>query len=231
MSPAPPLTIAAKVTILKHLIDDKTDDFILAATGHAANDLQAVKRDHGYPDTDRMTWALGILQGQLDRDALPSRRPALAMTATTKPRSVAPVPAAEATSRPVRTSVEELLHAAGESEFIRTRNLATKIAALIGDLKARLHDEQEAREAAAAKAADRARIDAEIARLQAQIDALRGRQPGPPRAADQSITTDPASWPHACDHEGCDRRFPSKQGLSMHRHRAHRAVDPQGGVA
>ncbi len=202
MSPA--LTTAAKVTILKHLIAGRDTAWIIAATNHSTDDILAVKRDHGYPNPDGMQRALAALQGLLDRQAEPPRRATPSAPAGPIGRIAAPTPAPAPAS-----PLEDTLRAGLQSDRARTRKLATSIAALLGRLEETLRDETEAARAAKAQAAEQKRISDEIARLQAQIDALRSKKIGQTKTRGA----------HPCGQ--CDKVFDTPQGAAGHRRMAH----------
>jgi hypothetical protein len=158
---------AQKVTVLKHLINDRNTEFIEAATGLTRDQVNDVKRDHGYPDVDKMKWALDILAKQ--GDALPAATTAAIRPAPTPGRPAPAVTGTEANNY-VRT-----LDAAKASNKARTRNLGLKITNLLAQLERAIADETRERKAAAAKAREDAEKKARIATLEAELAALKGK--------------------------------------------------------
>lgn len=106
---------------------------------------------------------------------------------------------------------DAILSEASDSTHVRTRNLAAKIRSLLADLTARLADES----AEAVRAERIAELEAEIRRL---------KSGGTAKAAVPVV-----AGTHECDE--CDRSFPSGQGLSMHRRRAHEGFDPKAAAS
>jgi len=178
---------ATKVAMLKHLVAGHDLDFVAAATHIPRDKVLDVVSNHGYPDHDRMGWAVDMLiQG---RDSIPERPTASLPTGTPPARPTPPLQRVQGTpsrprvlvnetarggfdvnpapARPVHTSTAELLHQAGESDLARTRNLGAKISTLLADLTLRLADEQEAHEAKVAAEKAAAAVATRIATLQA----------------------------------------------------------------
>ena len=177
------LTPALKITVLKHLINDRNNEFITAATGLTHDQVNQVKRDHGYPDDDKMRWALDILTKKVDE--LPQSEHPTPRTATATPARPAPaVPRlGPATTNPhpsgstattADTLVEQLVVRAKASTKASTRRLGEKVQALVEQLRTTVTIEDEARRAAEHAAAADAARHAEIAKLEAQLAKLRG---------------------------------------------------------
>jgi len=176
------ITPALKVTMLKHLVAGKNLDFVADVTRVPRDTVLDIVSNHGYPNKDRMAWAVDVLiqggdkipTGQLSTGtpldpATPAAR--VGNSATGANGSLAITPPATITHIPPATA--DLLHQAEQSPFIRTQNIGTKISALLADLTARLNDEQAAAEAKAQADRESARIASRIATLQAEIDKLK----------------------------------------------------------
>jgi len=147
-----------------------------------------------------------------------------ARTAGGRPSNFALIPPATITHIPPATA--DLLHQGKASPWIRTQNLAAKIHTLLGDLAARLADEQAAAEAKAQADRESARIATRIATLQAEIDKLK-RKPAKtdkPAAAPRSYTQKHGEF--ACTDPTCERVFDTPQGAVTHRRRAHEGFNP-----
>lgn len=160
-----------KVTVLKHLINDRNTDFITAATGLTRDQINDIKRDHGYPDVEKMKWAADILDKQAD--ALPAATTAN-IRPTAAPARPAPAPAAS-TDTAARHPILLNLDAAKASRRTRTVNLGAKIRGLLDQLATTLADERRADEATAAKAREDAEKKTRIAQLEAELAALKGK--------------------------------------------------------
>jgi len=240
------ITPQLKVTMLKHLVAGKDLDFVATVTRVPRDDVLDIVSAHGYPDVDKMAWAVDILTktvGKIPerptathRGAAPLDRPTPAHAQSTgqpqRPNGYAITPPTPV--RPVHTSAVELLHQASESPFIRTQNIGTKISALLADLTARLNDEQAAAEAKAQADRESARIATRIATLQAEIDKLKRKPAKPDKPA--PTATEPRSerltrGVHPCTTEGCDRTFDTGQGAAAHRRRAHEGWNPSAKAA
>jgi uncharacterized small protein (DUF1192 family) len=241
------ITPALKVTMLKHLVAGKDLDFVATVTKVPRDDVLDIASKHGYPNHDRMAWAIDMLiQGG---DKIPERpadhRPKVLLdepaTRTTnicsdqRPGSLAITPPATIAHVPPATA--DLLHQAEQSPFIRTQNIGTKISALLADLTTRLTDEQQQVEAKAQADREAARIASRIATLQAEIDKLK-RKPAKTATARAAATTGniPRSerltrGVHPCTTAGCDRTFDTPQGAVTHRRRAHEGFNPHAGAA
>lgn len=238
------LTPQQKVVMLKHLVAGKNLDFVADVTGIPRDTVLDVVSKHGYPDRDRMGWAIDILVKDAhhlpERPAdhrtgvlLDERRPAPTHESLTRRAGSLAITPPALPARPVHTSVAEILHQAGESPWIRTQNLGAKISTLLADLTARLVDEQEAREAKTRADREAAAITARIAALQAEIDKLKRK---PAKTATGIVSThreSPARRPYtqkhgefACTDPTCDRVFDTPQGAVTHRRRAHEGFNP-----
>jgi len=249
------ITAATKVTMLKQLVAGHDLDFVAAATHIPRDRVLDVVSNHGYPDHDRMGWAVDMLiQG---RSTIPERPTASLPTGTPPARPTPPLQRVQgapsrprvlvnetvrggfdvnpAPARPVHTSTAELLHQAGESDLARTRNLGAKISTLLADLTLRLADEQEAHEAKVQAEKAAAAVTARIAVLQAEIDKLKRRPvrtitvAGPGRLKTLPRNVHPGE--HSCPVVGCDRTFDTTQGAALHQRRAHEGYNPNAGAA
>ena len=171
------LTPALKVTVLKHLLNDRDSGFIAAATGLTPDQVNDVKRDHGYPDKDKMRWAVDILTKKTDEippSPHPTPRPAVATPpVTSAPAHPVDRPAATAAAEPLGHT--HLLDDAKSSSKARTRNLGAKITTLLEQLATALDEETKAKRAAAAKAREDAEKKQRIAQLEAELAALKGK--------------------------------------------------------
>ncbi|HEY8881970.1 MAG TPA: hypothetical protein VIM47_01075 [Dermatophilaceae bacterium] len=248
------ITAATKVTMLKQLVAGKDLEFVATTTRVPRDTVLDIVSNHGYPDHDRMGWAIDMLiQGgdsipvrpadnhrgtPLDPAAVQAIARANAQSNGQRPNPRAPgyalTPPAP-TGRPAHTSVSELLHQAGESDLARTRNLGAKISALLADLTERLVDEQEAHEAKVAAEKAAAAVAARIAVLQAEIAKLKRRPvrttmvAGPGRSKTLPRNAHPGV--HPCAVVGCARTFDTAQGAALHQRRAHEGYNPNAGPA
>lgn len=188
--PTNPITPEITLTVVKHLINGRPDQFIATATGLTISQIQEVKNGHGYPDLDKMEWAQDLLEKRVNEPmavptsiapriapthSRPSAPPAAPQRPSTPERKRAssdrrPTDPQPVTSpvREVKPSASELLVAASRSPKARTQSLGVKIAALLGDLSTRLEQEQLEQEERAAEAEANIKRLREIERLEAE---------------------------------------------------------------
>jgi hypothetical protein len=231
------ITSQLKVTMLKHLVAGKDLDFVADVTRVPRDDVLEIVSNHGYPNKDRMAWAVDVLiqggdkipESQLRAGTpLDPATPARAQSTGQRNPSFAVVPPA-VTVHHIQPATADLLHQASESPFIRTQNMSAKISALLADLTARLVDEQQQVEAKVQADRESARIASRIATLQAEIDKLKRK---PAKATGVSHATRPViTGEHSCTTTGCDRTFPTIQGAVTHRRRAHEGFNPHAKAA
>jgi len=224
------ITRQTYVTMLKHLVAGKDLDFVATVTKVPRDAVLDVVSKHGYPNKDRMAWAIDMLIQGGDR--------ILERPTDTRGRVLldepAPTPRPVATITHIPPATADLLHQGKASPWIRTQNLAAKIHTLLGDLTARLADEQAAVEAKARVAHENALVASRIATLQAEIDKLKRKPPKPDKPA--PTAAGPRSerltrGVHPCTTAGCDRTFDTGQGAAAHRRRAHEGWNPSAKAA
>lgn len=175
------MTPEQQITVIKQSAAGRDVSFIATATGLSPQQIEQVRTDHGYPDGAAMAAAVEWLSRGSGRGALPPGRFPSGSPARPKPvppRSAPrlPVPEPVVERPPVRPSAGELIVAASKSPKAVTRNLGTRVAALLGDLSGRL--EAEAAEDAAAEemALQQAQRQKEIDRLEAKLRQLKQAQ-------------------------------------------------------
>jgi hypothetical protein len=240
------ITPQLKITMLKHLVAGRDLDFVATVTSVPRDTVLDIVSNHGYPDHDRMGWAIDmIIQGG---DKIPARpvdnRPRVLLDEPAAERRPQTMNHAQSTgqrpaprnpgyaltppppTRPAHTSISELLHQAGESNLTRTRALGSKISALVADLTQRLADEQGALEAKNKAARESAAVAARIAVLQAEIDKLKGSSKRAKTAVASPRKYTQNRGVHPCTNPDCDRTFDTPQGAVTHRRRAHEGFNP-----
>ncbi|KNX35860.1 Lsr2 family DNA-binding protein [Luteipulveratus halotolerans] len=173
------------LTVVKHLINGRDDQFIATATGLTETQVQDIKIGHGYPDRDKMEHALAMLERRTGETTTrtgpsPSRPPVSSRLArggqvtNSAPRAVDPKPITSSV-RQAKPSANELIVAASRSPKARTRSLGAKIAGLLGDLSDRLAQEEQEEARQAAEEAENAKRLKRIAQLEAELRSLRGK--------------------------------------------------------
>lgn len=192
-SAEPTVTGADRLTILKLLAAGRDADFVAGVVHLDRDRVIRIASGHGYPDTDKLAWAVDILTKRLDDRA---RAQAITTTAharpTPRPRPTAsPQPTdAPQTQESVQVRVvdetEGLLARAEKSEHVRTRKAAARARDAIETVRTALDAEEKARLAAAAAAAEKAkataaanleqeRIRAQVAAAEAELAKLRAK--------------------------------------------------------
>lgn len=169
---APGKTDADKLTILKLLAGGRDVAFVAAALDMTRDDVILAATPHGYPDVQKMAWAVDVLQKRIDDDLrtgapAPSGRPPVPLT---RP---APRPDHRGQDTPAAVQTTAALIARGKkSEKAATRRLAEKTENLLAQLDAAVREEETAKREAAERAAAEARVRSEIARLEAELATL-----------------------------------------------------------
>lgn len=213
-----------KITMLRQLVAGRNLDWVAAAAEISRDQVLDVVSAHGYPDHDRMGWAIDMLTQ--DTNKIPQRasstvragRPLDPPAVLPRPPQPPPPPAVQRI--PAHTPTAELLHQANESAYARTRALGAKISGLLTDLTVRLADEQAARDAEVKQEKEQAAVKARIAELEAELTKLKGKRSKP--AETRNITQPRAPGAFPCT--SCDRTFQSPHGLGVHKGRSHQAA-------
>ena len=193
------ITRQTHITMLKQLVAGHDLEFVAAANHVPRQTVLDIVSNHGYPNKDRMAWAVDVLiqggdkipTGQLSTGTpLDEPTPAAvahAQSTVQRPNGFALTPAPAITHVP--PAGISILVQAEQSPFIRTQNIGAKISALLADLTTRLNDEQAAVEAKASADREAARIASRIATLQAEIDKLRRKPTKAAKAATGQVSS------------------------------------------
>lgn len=205
------ITPQQHLTVVKHLATGKNLDVVATITHLDRSQVLDIGSKHGYPDTEKLTWAVDILVKKLEAaDEIPQHpdaaaiarsgqttRPSIQQQPTSRPAGVAstpaptghptaPKPTPAAAPAPAEAKVdaaEALLAEASESKSKAVQRLGEKIRDLLVDLDERL-DAQKRKEAAQARREqERADAKAEVARLQRQLEAAKQRLRSPAKKA------------------------------------------------
>lgn len=190
------ITSADRLTILKLLAGGRDIDFTATATSQPRDTVLDVAKHHGYPDRDKLAWAVDVLAEQLDDEARASiptstvRTPAahaVAAVPASRPRPAAPAPDPQpAADAPA--DVAALIALGKKSTRARTRGLAEKAEKALAVLRKEVTAEVEAKKAAATRAAEEAKVRSEVERLEAELAAVRARLPKSQAAAKTGTT-------------------------------------------
>lgn len=186
------VTPTTRLTVVKHLASGKTPDVVATITRLPRADIVDIGAHHGYPDKDKLGWAVDILEKKVDEEntaagvtegtsvpagatRLPGETPALPRTAT------APATGTE--------SILALVNGAKGHPSKRIQTAANKVLDDLAKLRTLLAEDDEKhaarRRAAAQKAAARAEVD-RLKKALAEAQAkLRGDRPPTPKVSAQ----------------------------------------------
>lgn len=215
-----------KLTLIKHLAGGKAPDVVAAIMGTTKDDVLAVARNHGYPDTAKLSWAADVMAKNLDTDQLPEKP--LATGTRLQPRGEAvtsPVtPAQPATPITRPDEIRVLLNTAKDHPSKRIQSAADRIFDSLDRLRSLIAEDEEKNAAKRRAAAEKAAARAEVERLEAQLAAakakLRGKPAGAnattaPTAAEAKKSTAPRGE-YPCRNDGCDKVIDTPQGRGLH---------------
>lgn len=178
----PPTT---RVTVLKHLASGKSLDIVATIVGLKREQVLDVASHHGYPDRDKLAWAVDVLEKKLDGDsaALPDRTDEVRReerAAAPRPQVVpspAPAPAAPQ-SDAVSTTTHSLIDRGKQHESKRIRAAADKVLDDLDRLRTLLREDEEKHAERRKAAAEKAAARAEVERLEAQLAKARAKLRG-----------------------------------------------------
>lgn len=194
-----------KVAILKHLAAGKSLDVVATIVHLKRDQVLDIASRHGYPDVDKIAWAVDVLEKKLaDADALPDRtgekrpdeRPVrLANTTPTRPAPTTTPTASTAAPRP--DGIQALIATAKSHDSKRIQNAADKVLDGLGRLRTLMHEDEEKHAARRAAAAEKAEARAEVERLQQQLAKARAKLRG--NAGPVGVGKASAAGPSAAD--------------------------------
>lgn len=233
------VTNAQKITVLKHLVNDRDPGFVATVTRLPQDQVDAIADEYGWPDLDKVRWAIDELNRadvvdfgarptpvQVHRSPQAAATPQAARPAAAPPSQRPVTPTAPRVNdnerRPVSTSANELIVAASRSPKKRTQALGVRVAGLLGDLSRILREEEEQEEAAREAAELREKNAKRIAELEAELARLKGTKV--PKAPAERRTNQITRGVYPCD--TCDRVLDTPQGKAAHQRRAHEGFDP-----
>lgn len=181
------VTTAQRIAILKHLASGKDLDTVAAIMrGIDRDTIGDIARHHGYPDPDKLNWAVDILtkkQEEAEKASIPTSahvpQPA-ARPATTSPSSVTSPDA-----RPVQgpDEIRVLLNTAKAHPSKRIQAAADRVFDNLDKLRTLIRDDQEKHAERRKAEAEKAAARAEVERLERQLAEakakLRGKTASP----------------------------------------------------
>lgn len=223
----PTITDTQRLTVLKHLAAGKAINVVATITSLDSEIVRRIGADHGYPDRDKLKWAVDIVSKRLDRAAQDAISTSLTTTPHTSARPIVlksrpgqEAPRLEAQLPP--DSIAATLTTAQSHPSKRVQAAASRVLGQLDKLRHLIAEDEQKNAARRKAAAEKARIRADVERLEHELAAakakLRGKR-GPAAARD-------TDGEYSCTVEGCDRVFTSSQGAAAHRRRAHEGFSP-----
>jgi hypothetical protein len=189
---------AKKVTLLKHLASGKGLDVVATIVGLKRDQVLDIASHHGYPDKEKLAWAVDVLEKKLDDEQaeLPDRTSEVRR----EERAVAPRPAAvpTPTASPAATgALEDLIATGKDHESKRIQSAANKVLDDLDRLRTLIRED--AKKHAARRKAEREKAEAraEVERLKAQLAEAQAKLRG--GSAPGKKTTTPTDGPTAAD--------------------------------
>lgn len=181
-----------QIAILKHLAGGKDFDTVAQILDLPRDQVVDFARTHGYPDADKMLWAVDVLAKKLatTENTLPAGRPQPSgVRLVSQPPTPAPTSAGLAKPDEIRI----LLNTAKAHPSKRIQGAADRVFDQLDRLRGLIREDQDknAEKRAAAAAKEKAR--AEVKRLEAELAAARAR------LRSDTATTTPASSTAAVD--------------------------------
>lgn len=215
------ITPEQHLTVVKHLAGGKPPAVVATITRVDEHEVSRIGASHGYPDRDKLGWAVDILTKNLEKaatDGLPE--PSREVGQIVRPQAIhrADPPPAHAPAQP--DEIRVLLNAAKSAKPKRIQALANRVFDDLDRLRAMLDVEREKTRAAEAETAQKRAARAEVDRLKKELAAAQAKLRGTPTPKPQ--TADDGVGEHECP--GCDRTFTSSQGRALHQRRANCGV-------
>lgn len=213
------LTPEQQLTALKHLASGKPIDVTATILHTDTETIRGLAASHGYPDREKLAWAVDVLTSKADAAHQHSAPPAdrgRPLSAVARERvAPSPMPAA-APSRPDELRI--LLNTAKSHPAKRIQTAANKIFDDLDRLRALIRDDEERHAAKRAADAEKAKLRAQVAQLEQQLRQAKEKLRGPGKST-TTVKTPRATVPKGefpCRLDGCDRVYDTPQGRSMH---------------
>ncbi|WP_210651320.1 histone-like nucleoid-structuring protein Lsr2 [Nocardioides sp. SYSU D00065] len=183
------ITPATKIALLKHLASGKSLDIVATIVHLERDQVLDVASHHGYPDRDKLAWAVDVLEKKLDDDAteLPDKTAehTREARATTPRPTVAPAPTPPAGGG----ALEELITRGKAHESKRIQTAANKVLDDIDRLRTLLREDEKKHAARRKAERERAAARAEVERLERQLAEAKAKLRGDKKPAARSTPT------------------------------------------
>lgn len=223
------ITPEQRLTIVKHLAGGKDLDITATIMRLDRSTVLDIGSHHGYPSTEFLHRAVGLLEHKIARDNAPTQHPNAAVIeheqrATRRPAVDASTPAAAGLHH--HDDIEVLFRAAKLHSSKRIQAAGSKAHAAVERLRELIRADEQKNAQRRREEAARAAAAAEVERLEAQLRAAKAKLHGGRTSKVAKSVSKPAGGEHACRHTGCGRTFATSQARAMHQRRAHEGFDP-----
>jgi len=172
--PVTPLNL--RLQVVKHLATGKTPDLVATITGLPRATIVDIGGVHGYPDKDKLAWAVDILAKKVDEEsALPVR----------VPERPTPAPVASMPVKPAAQTdeIRALLNTAKAHPSKRIQAAANRLLDDVAKLRRLIAEDEEKNSERRKAEAEKAAARAEVKKLEAQLVAAKAklRSPAAPK--------------------------------------------------
>jgi hypothetical protein len=210
------------LTILKHLASGKGIEVVASIIHLDADVVRQVATAHGYPDREKLSYAVDEAQAQVDKargaiapSTLPQQPVSRPRALPTQPTTTPPPRQVPAPEKPDEFRI--LIHAAKQSEKKRISALADRILEDCAKLRGLLEAETEASKAKKREQAEREAAQAEVKHLEEQLKAARAKlRPAKKTTSQRTSTTTAPKGEYPCRNQPCEAMYDTPQGRSMH---------------
>lgn len=191
------VTPQQRIALLKHLVNDKTPEAVATILNITRDQVVEVARHHGYPEKQKMEWAIDILVEKAtnaETAAIPAGTTVRVAPAKPTPAAPASAPAAVASlTKP--DEIRILLNTAKGHPSKRIQTAADRVFDQLDKLRALIREDEEKNAEKRRQAAEREKARAEVKRLEEELRAARAKLRG--KDAEPSTTDSDDDSPSA----------------------------------
>lgn len=177
------VTPQQRIALLKHLVNDKTPEAVATILNITRDQVVEVARHHGYPDKQKMEWAIDILvekATKAETAAIPAGTPVRVAPAQPTPAAPTAAAATPAAAAPLTKpdEIRILLNTAKGHPSKRIQTAADRVFDQLDKLRALIRDDEEKNAEKRRQAAEREKARAEVKRLEEELRAARAKLRG-----------------------------------------------------